>query len=197
MNKVSSAHSPYAVVPNGLSLARIVLIVPILFLLWDPQTGLQFWAGVGFFACAAATDFLDGVLARRYGWRSNFGEFLDPLADKLLAISLLVMLIAQNRIGGTLGEIAGLTIILREVAITGLRDALSRRGVSMPASLLARAKTNMQFLAILFLILAMFYRAPFYQMGLLFLALAVIATLVSGAGYVWRGARLVVRAKNQ
>ncbi len=135
---------------NKLTLSRIVMIPAILFLLVLPG-GLAAWLAWLLFTIAGVTDFLDGYLARREHQVSRIGQFLDPIADKLLVSAVLLLLVYNGKISG-LTVLPALVILLREVAVSGLREFLAGLRVSVPVSRLAKWKTTIQLFALGFLI---------------------------------------------
>ncbi|MGE0109521.1 MAG: CDP-diacylglycerol--glycerol-3-phosphate 3-phosphatidyltransferase [Bdellovibrionales bacterium] len=171
---------------NKLTLSRIILIPLILLLLILPYKWAA-WAALGFFAIAGITDWLDGYLARRENEVSRMGQFLDPIADKLLVASLLLVLVHMGRITG-FSVLPALIILLREVAVSGLREFLADLRVSVPVSGLAKWKTTIQILALGFLIVGS-ENAPIWIpatfIGDVLLWLAGGLTVVTGYDY-WR-----------
>jgi CDP-diacylglycerol--glycerol-3-phosphate 3-phosphatidyltransferase len=127
------------------------------------------------FALAAASDGLDGYIARRRGQITNFGKLMDPLADKLLVVAALVSLVALDRLEAWIAMV----IIARELAVTGLRSVAAERGVVIAASWLGKVKTALQIAAIFALIA--YDPAPLWVDLLLYAAVAM--TLISGADY--------------
>jgi CDP-diacylglycerol--glycerol-3-phosphate 3-phosphatidyltransferase len=147
--------------PNALSLTRIVLVPLLVVVLLTPPrswawTGVgEAWLGAAIFAVASLTDLADGWLARRRQQITVIGQWLDPLADKLLIIGALVSLVQLDRVPAWIAAV----IIGRELAITALRGVATSRGVAMPASQMGKLKMGMQVTAILGLILT--ERVPF------------------------------------
>lgn len=136
--------------PNLLTLSRIVIIPLLLASLFLPGK-LASWIPLGLFIAAGVTDFLDGYLARLYGQTSKLGRFLDPVADKLLVASALLVLVGIDRISGW--DLIPATIILcREIMVSGLREYLAELRVGMPVSRLAKWKTATQIFALCFLL---------------------------------------------
>ncbi len=165
---------------NKLTIVRIFLVpVFMLFLLLDIPNGDYIAAGI--FILAASTDALDGYVARSRNQITTFGKFMDPLADKLLVSSALIILVEMNRISSWIVVI----IIAREFAITGLRILAASEGVTIAASWWGKFKTISQILAIIVLLLNNY---PFSLIGLpmdtILVALALIFTVVSGADYL-------------
>lgn len=152
-------------IPNAITFLRILLIPPIVTLLLCQR---PLWA-LALFLLTAATDAVDGFLARRMNQVSEVGKFLDPLADKLLVISVLVVLIELGKVS----SVPVLLIIAREFWVSGIRIA---RKESLPSSRLAKVKTVLQILAAAMLIAGVPY-------GTEMLWLAVIVSIVSGIEY--------------
>jgi len=138
--------------PNTLTLSRIVAIPLIVAAFYLPPVTAS-WTTFALFAYASATDYLDGMLARRWGQTTDFGRFLDPIADKLLVGAVLVMMIATGTISGA-GVIACLLILLRELLVSGLREFLAGKQIQVPVSRVAKWKTGVQLVAIALLLLS-------------------------------------------
>jgi cardiolipin synthase (CMP-forming) len=141
--------------PNLLTYARIVAVPAVVACMyWQDilQGGLWLrWLALAIFIVAAITDFLDGYIARMWGQQSTFGRMLDPIADKLLVASCLLMLAADTTIRGWTVW-AAIVILCREILVSGLREYLAELRVSVPVTQLAKWKTAAQLLAIGFLL---------------------------------------------
>jgi len=141
--------------PNLLTYARIVAVPAVVACMyWQDilQGGLWLrWLALAIFVLAAITDFLDGYVARLWGQQSTFGRMLDPIADKLLVASCLLMLAADTTIRGWTVW-AAIVILCREILVSGLREYLAELRVSVPVTQLAKWKTAVQLLAIGFLL---------------------------------------------
>ncbi|GAB4520416.1 MAG: CDP-diacylglycerol--glycerol-3-phosphate 3-phosphatidyltransferase [Amphiplicatus sp.] len=173
-----------------LTTARMLSVIPFaaLFLANAPW---NMKAAFVVFVLAALTDFLDGYIARRRGEVSALGAALDPLADKLL-IAAALFLLARNGVVREAGIIAALIILLREILVGGLREALAQQGKSLPVTSLAKAKTAAQLVAVGLLLAAApggFAGPRLAPLADGFLWLAAALTLWTGADYVLRGAR--------
>ena len=169
-------------IPNYLTVFRIILIpVFIVLMLIDVPYGHYFAALV--FVVAALTDSLDGYLARKWKQITKLGIILDPLADKLLVTSALVILVELGKIPGWITII----IIGREFAVTGLRSVKAEEGVIIPASKWGKWKTVTQIGAVLVVILEEVY-LPYINLplGLWAMYLATVITIISGAEYFYR-----------
>ncbi|GAB6908024.1 PgsA [Desulfosarcina cetonica] len=173
--------------PNTLTLFRILAVPIVVVLLMVPNRFTAFVAGLCFSA-AAITDYFDGYLARRYGLVSNLGKVMDPVADKLLVSSALIML---SSLGWMPAWIACI-IIGRELAVTGLRNIIAENKLDVSASSLGKYKTGFQIAAIIPLMLH--YPAlgfDFQAIGMVFLWGALVFTIWSGADYFLRFRKLL------
>src|SRR4029453_11192698 len=157
MNAISSRPLPARplALPNLLTYARIAAVPVVVGLLyWQSilDGGLWIrWVALAVFFSAGITDFFDGYFARMYGQQSSLGRMLDPIADKLLVASCLLMLAAEETIRGW-ALLASVGILCREILVSGLRESLAELRVSVPVSRLAKWKTTWQLVAVGFLI---------------------------------------------
>ncbi|WP_299814971.1 CDP-diacylglycerol--glycerol-3-phosphate 3-phosphatidyltransferase [Tardiphaga sp.] len=179
--------------PNILTCARIAAIPVVVGCVYaqsimDGPLWLR-WVALAVFIAAAITDFLDGYYARIWDQHSAFGRMLDPIADKLLVASCLLMLAADGIIHGwTLW--AAIVILCREILVSGLREYLAALRVSVPVTKLAKWKTTAQLIAIGFLLAgeAGDQVIPFTtQLGLLLLWLSALLTIYTGYDYFRAG----------
>ena len=176
--------------PNLLTLSRIFAVPILVFLLWRP-TPLDYAITFVLYCIVGITDYFDGYLARAQGRISRLGQFLDPIADKIMVAAVLVMLISSRK-ANPLPEIEGLHIIpalvilLREIIVSGLREYLAGLQVSVPVSALAKWKTTLQLVALGALILggAVPGQPWVHQVGLAALWAAGALTLVTGYDYL-------------
>lgn len=174
---------------NILTLARIVLI-PALIVMMLAGTAAWSWAALALYTVIALTDWLDGWVARTYDQMSEFGRFLDPIADKILVAAMLIALAATGAINGWwLG--LPIIILMREFLVSGLREFLGPKGIVVHVSRLAKWKTATQMLALGFLIMAPHY-IDAAICGLLLLLLATALTVKTGWDYL-RGAMVAFR----
>jgi CDP-diacylglycerol--glycerol-3-phosphate 3-phosphatidyltransferase len=165
--------------PNGVTVLRIIAIPFILIMLGYPG-GLNHLITALLFLAAAITDTLDGYLARRRGMVTTLGKFLDPLADKLLAVTALIALIPARNIPVWMV----LVIVGREIAVTGLRGIAVSQNIVISASTWGKCKTFFEGAAIFFLILNGGVVAfNFHWVGMVFLWLALIWAVISGIDY--------------
>jgi CDP-diacylglycerol--glycerol-3-phosphate 3-phosphatidyltransferase/cardiolipin synthase len=143
--------------PNILTLSRIFAVPLLAALLWWPSWPLGYALGFAMYCLMGVTDYFDGYLARAQGTVSKLGVFLDPIADKIMVAAVILVLTAQGVLTGPyVGDmhvIAGLVILLREIAVSGLREFLGGIQVSVPVSRLAKWKTTLQMIALGALIL--------------------------------------------
>lgn len=134
--------------PNILSILRIILIPLFIGIFSTPTITRSHWAAFVFFI-ASVTDWFDGYIARKWGQVTLLGKLLDPVADKLLVLTALIMLVELNRIPSWIA----IVIIGREVAVTGLRAIASSTGIIISAKEMGKFKTTIQIFSILFLII--------------------------------------------
>lgn len=167
---------------NAVTLLRVALVPVIAVLLWMDGDAARWWAA-GVFAVAALSDSVDGWVARRLAGSTRWGQLADPLADKALVIATLGIL----AVGGELSWLVVAVVVVREVAVTVQRSVLAARGIVMPASIYGKVKTVSQLVAITLYLVP---TAPRSLAGAV-MAVAVVATVASGAEYAWRGRRLV------
>jgi CDP-diacylglycerol--glycerol-3-phosphate 3-phosphatidyltransferase len=165
--------------PNALSFFRIGCIPLLVGFLFFPHKTTSFLAAL-VFALASISDLLDGFVARRQQMVTTFGQFLDPLADKLIVSAALIMLIPLGRVPAWMVVV----IIGRELAIMGLRSVAGSEGKVITADHLGKQKMVLQTVAILGLLLHYdYYGVNFHAVGMFFLWLAVVITLWSGFNY--------------
>lgn len=181
--------------PNLLTLSRIVALPLLVGLLWWPRWEAGFGLAFVLYCLMGITDYFDGYLARTQGTVSKLGVFLDPIADKIMVAAVILMLVGtrhddQALITG-IHLIAALIILLREIAVSGLREFLAGLQVSLPVSQLAKWKTTLQLIAFGALILAGALPALLWikTVGLACLWAAAVLTLVTGWDYLRVGLR--------
>jgi CDP-diacylglycerol--glycerol-3-phosphate 3-phosphatidyltransferase/cardiolipin synthase len=176
--------------PNLLTLSRIVAIPLLAALLWWPQWPFGYGIAFVLYCLMGVTDYFDGYLARANGAVSRLGIFLDPIADKIMVAAVILLLVRSGDIPG-IHVVAGLVILLREIAVSGLREFLAQIQVSMPVSRLAKWKTTLQLIALGALILAGALPAQPWiaAVGLISLWAAAALTLVTGWDYLRVGLR--------
>ncbi len=188
--------------PNMLTYARI-LAVPVVALCFYLEGRLQSsdfarWSALIIFVIASLTDYLDGYLARAWQQTSNIGKMLDPIADKLLVATCLLLLAADtDHRGGIAGWSlwAAIIILCREILVSGLREYLAALKVSVPVTRLAKWKTAIQMIAIAVLLLGPTgdKLVPYWtQLGHVLLWIAAIVTLYTGYDYFRAGAKHIM-----
>jgi CDP-diacylglycerol---glycerol-3-phosphate 3-phosphatidyltransferase len=161
--------------PTLLTLSRIVLIPVFVFSVY-----LHPIIGALVFSIASLTDFLDGYFARRSGDITKFGIILDPIADKFLVISALIVLVDMERLAAWIAII----IIVREFLVTGLRVVALSKDIIIPAELGGKIKTGVQIAAVLCLILnRSLFNINLYDIGIVLIWLALVLSIVSGVKY--------------
>ena len=182
-------------VPNILTLSRIFAVPILVLLLWRP-TPIDYLFTFVLYCLVGITDYFDGYLARAQGQISKLGQFLDPIADKIMIAAVLVMLISTRNSSGepvihSFHIIPALVILLREITVSGLREFLASLQVSMPVSKLAKYKTTLQLVALGALILSGGFPQQewIHGVGLASLWAAAALTLVTGYDYLRIGLR--------
>ena len=178
--------------PNILTLSRIVALPLLAFLLWWPDWRFGYGLAFILYVLMGITDYFDGYLARTSGAVSRLGVFLDPIADKIMVATVILTLTAQGILRGPyVGDmhvIAGLFILVREIAVSGLREFLGGLQVSMPVSRLAKWKTTFQLVCLGALILGV--ALPQWTMSVMGLTINFPHTV--GLTTLWAAAALTV-----
>lgn len=185
--------------PNILTLSRIAMIPLLAALLWWPGWEAGYLAAFVLYCLMGFTDYFDGYLARTSGTVSKLGIFLDPIADKIMVVSVILVLTAMGVLRGPfVGDmhvIAGMIIVMREIAVSGLREFLGPLQVSIPVSKLAKWKTTFQLVSLGALILgqglpgwnvdvgAQLINVP-HTVGLTTLWAAAVLTVITGWDYL-------------
>ncbi len=174
---------------NILTLSRI-LVIPIIVILIYLKSPIYGWIAFVLFCLAGITDYFDGYLARIRNEVSKLGTFLDPIADKLLVAAVILILTAKDTIADW-ETIPALIILLREIAVAGLREYLAGIKVSVPVSKIAKYKTALQLIALGILILGEsdITFLPILLFGKIALWIAGILTLYTGYDYLKSGLR--------
>ena len=179
--------------PNKLTVARMILVpFLVLFMLTDWGGEANRYISLAIFVVASVTDWFDGKLARKYNLVTNFGKFMDPLADKLLVCSALIALV-------DLGKLAGwivIVIIAREFIISGFRLVASDNGVVIAASYWGKFKTTFQMIMIILLVLDL----PFKYMNIINMAVVYIAlalTVISLIDYIAKNYKVFIEGSSK
>jgi CDP-diacylglycerol--glycerol-3-phosphate 3-phosphatidyltransferase len=182
----TEAVTRHLTIPNQLTILRI-LLVPVIGAVLAIDFNDHYQIGAVAYVTAAATDTLDGRIARSRNLVTELGKFLDPLADKLLVITVLVILATQS----LLPSWVVVVVAAREFLITGLRSVAAGQGVVVSSTQLGKSKAFTQNCMILLIILAQPY--PFLELpAVVFIWIAVIATITSGLDYLWRYRRFII-----
>ena len=183
--------------PNYLTIIRIAIIPLVAIFLFINMDWSRWFACLLYFI-ACISDFFDGYIARTTGQTSALGRFLDPVADKLLIATIIIVLIAmggENEGLSALNAIAGIIIVLREITVSGLREYLAEIKISVPVSSLAKWKTAFQMLSLGFLIvgntsakwLTITEFIPATDVGVVLLWISAILTIITGQDYLRSG----------
>ncbi|MDY2735963.1 CDP-diacylglycerol--glycerol-3-phosphate 3-phosphatidyltransferase [Intestinibacter sp.] len=177
--------------PNKLTLLRICLI-PVFVILMLSQINNFFLIACIVFMVASITDFLDGKIARKYNLVTDFGKFMDPLADKLLVLSALICMIDYDLVAGWMVII----IVARELTVSILRAIAADNGKVIAASGGGKIKTTSQMIAIIFLLIgANFSNDIILLIGTVAMYIATIFTLYSGIDYLYKNRELFMNSK--
>jgi cardiolipin synthase len=168
-------------IPNYLTLARIA-VIPVFAGIFCIPFEFAKWVAFLLFLAAALTDYADGFLARKWGVKSDFGKMMDPIADKLIIVTALILLVREN----VAHLVPVIIILLREMLISGLREYLGNKQVELPVSHLAKWKTAVQLIAVVLLLLAPtgILIIDFALYGNLALWLAAYLTFWTGYDYI-------------
>ncbi len=175
--------------PNILTLSRIFAVPILVALMWYPGWELGWGLAYLLYCLMALTDYFDGYVARARGAVSKLGIFLDPIADKIMVASVIIMLVGTRQDAASITGvhiIPALIILLREMAVSGLREFLAELRVSLPVSKLAKWKTALQLVALGALILAgAFPHAGWIRnVGIVSLWSAAVLTMITGWDYL-------------
>ena len=171
--------------PNVLTISRIVLLAPLLIMIYLPNDQLNL-ISVILFILIALTDFFDGFFARRQNITSEFGKMLDPIADKLLVVGVLIVLMIKGTIED-LSILPALLIIFREIFISGLREFAANRNsqASIDVSQVGKLKTAIQMLSLLLILSSLVLKnlTILLNIGIIFLWISMVLALISGYKY--------------
>ena len=172
--------------PNKLTVLRVIM-VPffVFFMLTDVDGSANKWIALALFVIASLTDMLDGKIARKYNLVTNFGKFMDPLADKLLVCSAMICLIPSGKLNTALVII----IIAREFIISGFRLVASDSGIVIAASYWGKFKTVFQMAMIIVLIADL--GGAFDLIGEILIWIALALTIISLIDYIWKNRQVL------
>nr|WP_274705271.1 CDP-diacylglycerol--glycerol-3-phosphate 3-phosphatidyltransferase [Sphingomonas sp. H160509] len=171
--------------PNLLTLSRIVAVPLLVWFLWWPDWEAGYGIAFVLYCLMGITDYFDGYLARSSGAVSRLGIFLDPIADKIMVAAVILILVGTRDIAG-IHVIAALVILLREIAVSGLREFLAQVQVSVPVSQLAKWKTTLQLVSLGGIILggSVPEMVWVHTVGIVSLWGAAVLTLLTGWDYL-------------
>jgi cardiolipin synthase len=195
IHPVPSGGSRTFALPNLLTYGRIAAVPALVVAYSYPGGHAGRWVSLLIFVAASVTDFFDGYLARVWQQTSAIGRMLDPIADKLLVATSLMLLVSDNTIGGW-SLLAAIVILTREISVSGLREFLAELRVSVPVTRLAKWKTTMQMVAIGFLLAGPAGDTIFpytTYVGLLLLWISALVTLYTGYDYFRAGIRHLLK----
>jgi CDP-diacylglycerol--glycerol-3-phosphate 3-phosphatidyltransferase len=177
--------------PNTISMIRIGVIPVLFLLLFSPGPVMSLVIAVLFIA-AALTDLLDGYIARRYQIVTTMGKFRDPIADKLIVNTAMILLIPIGRIPAWIVAL----IVIRDFAVDGMRNIASSEGIVIQASLLGKRKTLCQIFAVSALMIHYtFLGADAHLVGMTILYIALVMTVISGTDYFQKFYRVIIKKK--
>ncbi|MBR7100063.1 MAG: CDP-diacylglycerol--glycerol-3-phosphate 3-phosphatidyltransferase [Clostridia bacterium] len=188
---------PDVITPNKITVARICMIPLMILFFYLPFEGARITAAA-IFALAAATDFLDGYIARKYNQVSTMGKFLDPIADKVLVLAGFILLLSNTDFMTTyvwMEAVFGIfvcLIVARELIVSGFREIAAEKKVVLAAGMLGKIKTVAQDIAIFFLLFSIDFLyyinytagTVFFIIGFVIFCVAVLLTVVSGVEYI-------------
>ena len=174
--------------PNKLTTLRVIMIPFFLFfMLTDVGGSAKKWIALALFVVASLTDFLDGKIARKYNLVTNFGKFMDPLADKLLVCSALICLQDLDRVPAWVV----IVIIAREFIISGFRLVASDNGIVIAASYWGKFKTTFQMLMIIVMIMNL--GGAFDMVGTVLMWIALALTIISLVDYIAKNVQVLTQ----
>ena len=168
--------------PNTLTSIRMFLIIPFVMIMQIAPDGKGRFAALTIFIIASITDFLDGYIARKNHLVTNFGKFMDPLADKLLVSAAMICLVSMDRLPAWMVII----IISREFAISGFRLIAADNGIVIAASWWGKFKTVSQMIMIILLILHFDTIPAFVILEQIFIWISLALTVISLMTYIWQ-----------
>ena len=174
--------------PNKLTTLRVIMIpFFVFFMLTDVGGSANKWIALALFVVASLTDFLDGKIARKYNLVTNFGKFMDPLADKLLVCSALICLQDLDRVPAWVV----IVIIAREFIISGFRLVASDNGIVIAASYWGKFKTTFQMLMIIVMIMNL--GGVFDMVGTVLMWIALALTIISLVDYIAKNIQVLTQ----
>lgn len=206
--EVKTVKKPVMNLPNRLTLSRVIMIPVFVLFFYLPFKG-HFFVAWAVFGVASFTDFLDGRIARKQNLVTNFGKFMDPIADKVLVLTAFIVFLTKpeeiftKNLGDWATIVAGCGVSLiaaREIIVSGFRLVAADSGFVIAADIFGKYKTVAQDFAIVFLLVSLsFYEVTTVSfltlwmnyIGLAFFALSVVLTVISGANYLIKNAEVL------
>ncbi|WP_297598088.1 CDP-diacylglycerol--glycerol-3-phosphate 3-phosphatidyltransferase [uncultured Cetobacterium sp.] len=180
--------------PNKLTATRLILAVPFIYFLQESATAtdhnLYRLVAFGIFIFASLTDWLDGYIARKYNLITDLGKIMDPLADKILVISALVIFVKLDYIPSWMS----IVVIAREFLISGIRTIAAAKGEVIPAGVLGKYKTTTQMIVIMIMLFLGLGKTP--EQAVLYKQIYFYMTLIPVILTVWSGWEYSVKAKH-
>ncbi len=187
--------------PNKLTILRVIMIPLVMVFYMVDAIPYGKLIALGLFVIAAATDFLDGYIARKYNLVTDFGKFLDPIADKLLVASVLFMIAIDGTIPNPWGVIVVTIIMSRELIIDAFRLIASTKGIIMAADIFGKAKTMVQCWTMPLCILLAFFEQctnvggagllTFQVICYVLIGLSTVLTVISGVNYIVKNKQVI------
>ena len=178
---------------NKITILRIVLVPVFMALMLIDNNACKMWA-LAIFIIASASDWLDGYIARNYNQVSNFGKFMDPLADKILTTAAFLALMEVGRL--SYGSVAIMLILTREFMVAGLRMNAGANGTVIAASMFGKVKTVVQMVAIIASIAltnTLFPEQTAILMTNIFVWTSTVVTVISGIDYLWKNRQVFLK----
>lgn len=178
---------------NKITILRIVLVPVFMALMLIDNNACKMWA-LAIFIIASASDWLDGYIARNYNQVSNFGKFMDPLADKILTTAAFLALMEVGRL--SYGSVAIMLILTREFMVAGLRMNAGANGTVIAASMFGKVKTVVQMIAIIASIAltnTLFPEQTAILMTNIFVWTSTVVTVISGIDYLWKNRQVFLK----
>lgn len=178
---------------NKITILRIVLVPVFMALMLIDNNACKMWA-LAIFIIASASDWLDGYIARNYNQVSNFGKFMDPLADKVLTTAAFLALMEIGRL--SYGSVAIMLILTREFMVAGLRMNAGANGTVIAASMFGKVKTVVQMIAIIASIAltnTLFPKETAILMTNIFVWTSTVVTVISGIDYLWKNRQVFLK----
>ncbi len=188
--------------PNKLTILRVIMIPLVMVFYMVDAIPFGKIIALALFVIAAFTDFLDGYIARKYNLVTDFGKFLDPIADKLLVISVLIMIVVDGTVPGPWGVIVLTVIISRELIIDAFRLIACTKGIVLAADIIGKAKTMVQCWTMPLCILLSFFNGiakfdgtvgltVFSVVCYVLIGVSAVLTVISGVNYIVKNKQVI------